>query len=94
MKLPSQSVLAKLLVQLKADIGDEYRAYDEDETPGMLVTVGADDKGNWAYQTGDNSYTGGAYLYPHWGVIALYRDSNCKDLAKDIQYQISEAQSC
>jgi len=96
MKLPPIGEIAKLLTQLKPDIGDDYRASDdpEDSTPGMQVTIGADETGAWSYQTGDNSYTGGAYGMPYWGVISLYRRSNCRDLARDAVDQIAELQSC
>lgn len=80
-----------LLKGLKKDIGDEYRASEDDEVPGMLVTIGAEpgeDGISWGYQTGDNSYTGGAYGFQHWAVIYLYRRSNCKALAKDAVEQL------
>ena len=80
-----------LLKGLKKDIGDDYRASEDDEVPGMLVTVGAEsgeDGISWGYQTGDNSYTGGAYGFQHWAVIYLYRRSNCKALAKDAVEQL------
>jgi hypothetical protein len=75
---------AALLRALKADIGDEYRCTDdpEDKTPGMLVTFGLSADGSWSYQTGDNSYTGGAYGHPAWGLAYLARRSNCKELAQ------------
>lgn len=73
---------AALLRLLKRDIGDDYRAYEDSETPGMLVTFGLDADGNWSYQTGDNSYMGGAYGYAHWGLAYLDRRSNCKELAQ------------
>lgn len=95
-RLPSLGELAALLRSLKANIGDDYRASDdpEDDAPGMCVTVGwSPESGDWSYQTGDNSFTGGAYRYPHWGVISLYRRSNSRDLARDIQDQLAECVS-
>lgn len=90
--------IAALLVCLKRDIGDDYRASDDpdDNTPGMCVTIGftpasEDLPYSWSYQTGDNSFTGGAYGHPHWGVVSLYRRSNSRELAKDCVDQISEA---
>ncbi len=87
--------VTKLLRSLKQDIGDEYRASDDDTLPSMQVTIGAtpqeDGSLKWNYQTGDNSYTGGAYGHPHWGVVSLYRRSNCAQLAKDCVDQIAEA---
>lgn len=73
---------AALLRLLKRDIGDDYRAYEDSETPSMLVTFGLDADGEWAYQTGDNSYVGGAYGCAHWGLVYLDRRSNCKSLAQ------------
>lgn len=75
---------AVLLRQLKADIGDEYRCTDDpdDKQPGMLVTFGLSADGSWNYQTGDNSFTGGAYGHAHWGLAYLHRRSNAKKLAQ------------
>lgn len=81
--------ITALLRELKGQIGDEYRASDdpEDDKPGMQVTVATNDMQSWTYQTGDNSYSGGCYNYRHWGVISLYRRSNCKELA---EYAVNE----
>ena len=75
--------IRSLLIQLKREIGDDYRCTDDpdDNTPGMLVTVATTDGESWSYQTGDNSYTGGCYSHPHWSLIYLYRRSNCAELA-------------
>lgn len=93
-KLPPIGEIRRLLIGLKRDIDDDYRASDdpEDNTPGMCVTIGADDEGCWSYQTGDNSYTGGAYGMPYWAIISLYRRSNCTELARDAINQIAELQ--
>lgn len=88
----------RLFKSLKQDIGDEYRASDDpdDNLPGMQVTIGftpsSEEKGySWHYQTGDNSYSGGAYGHAHWAVISLYRRSNSRELAKDVADQIAES---
>lgn len=89
--------IEQLLKRLKKEIGNEYRASEEDTLPSMLVTVGAAEPEitgediPWGYQTGDNSYTGGAYGFPHWAVIYLYRRSNCKALAADAVQELAEA---
>ena len=87
----------RLVAALIPDIRDDYRASDEpdDETPAMLLTVGftpenEDKDASWGYQTGDNSYTGGAYSHPHWAVVTLYRDSIPAEIVKEIAEQISE----
>ena len=86
---------ARLLKSLKQTIGDDYRASEDEDTPGMCVTIGftpgSEDKlCAWSYQTGDNSYTGGAYGHPHWAVVSLYRRSNSRQLAEDCADQIAE----
>jgi len=86
-----------LLKELKGQIGDEYRATDDpdDDIPGMQVTIGAtpneDGSLSWHYQTGDNSYSGGAYGHHNWGVVSLYRRSNCAQLAKEAVEQIADS---
>ena len=83
---------AKLLRALKADICDDYRCTDdpEDNTPGMLVTFGLSDDGSWSYQTGDNSFSGGAYGHACWGLAYLTRRSRSKDLAQDAFNEAAE----
>lgn len=86
-----------LLDSLIGDVADDHRATDgpDDGTPGMCVTFGlsCDDGGglSWNYQTGDNSFTGGAYGHRHWGVVHLYRDSDTAELAKDAMGEASES---
>lgn len=83
-----ESELTRLLASLIPGISDEYRASEDDDKPGMCVTVGVTPLDNgeiaWNYQTGDNSFTGGAYGHPVWGVGYLYRDSDPADVAKSI----------
>lgn len=60
---------------------------DLDVTIGVTST----DKGFiWNYQTGDNSFTGGAYGHSHWVVLYLTRRSNCKELSRDAVLQLQE----
>ena len=94
---PLVSQWTKLFKALKQDIDDDYRASDDpdDNTPGMQVTIGFTPETeecdcSWSYQTGDNSYTGGAYFHPHWAVVSLYRRSNSRQLAEDCADQITE----
>lgn len=81
------SDFTQLLKLLKSSIEDNFRAYDdcdEDARPSILVTFATDDDlTEWSYQTGDTSFTGGCYGYPHWASVALERRSNCKALAID-----------
>lgn len=84
-------LLVAELERLKPTIGAEYRADDESNEPSMQVTLGInEDASGYALQTGDNSYTGAAYSFPHWGVSALARDSDCTALADEILRQCED----
>jgi len=93
----------KLLISLKHNIGDEYRCSGDEENlldgektlPGMDVTIACNklSSKDWSWQTGDNSYTGGAYHYQNWAVINLYRRSNCSKLAQDVIDQLEELEN-
>ena len=88
-----------LVVQCIACIENDHRASDEDDTPSMLLTIGyTPERGgkaeSWGFQTGDNSYSGGAYGHEYWGVIALYRDSVATECMEDIVYQVNEGIAC
>ena len=86
--------IALLLESLIPCIEDDFRCTDDpdDDIAGMLVTVGAtiDEDGSisWGYQTGDNSYTGGAYGHPFWGSRGISRTTMGKDAAKEIVEEI------
>ncbi len=92
-KLPSRSELAALVRDVRSQISPEYRVSDDadDNTPGICLTVGANLKGEWSYQTGDNSFTGGAYHFPHWAVVSVYKDSHSYNLADEIREELAEA---
>ena len=91
MKLPTIKEVSALIKFLKKHIRDEYRAEGDEESnvPSMQVTIGIDpDTGAWSYQTGDNSYSGGAYGYHYWGVTSITRRSNSREVAR---YLIDDA---
>ena len=90
MKLPTIAELTELVKHIKTHIAEDYRAFEDDELPGIQLTVACNDNGEWDYQTGDNSYSGSAYHYPHWAVVGVYRRSNSRDLAKDLEGQLAE----
>ncbi len=77
-RLPTIKDLSELVRWVKPQICDDY--IDEGDT----------NTGDWGYQTGDNSYTGGAYGYPDWAVVTVYRRSNSVELARDIRAQLSD----
>ena len=78
-----------LLQDIQKDIDDECRAFEGDESPGIQLTIGWSSDDDWAFQTGDNSYSGAAYGHPIWAVVGVYRDSNLIDLTEDIVDQIT-----
>ena len=95
--LPLVKDLRRLFIALKKTIGDDYRCTlddgpgAEEGPPSMDVTIGWDpESGDYAYQVGDNSYTGGAYGYPHWAVVYLDRRSNSTELAREVRSQLDE----
>ncbi len=85
-KLPTVKELSDLIKSIKPEICDEYKDED-DQLPGIDLTCGINESGEWSYQTGDNSCTGGAYHYPHWAVVSIFRRSNSRELAKEIREQ-------
>jgi hypothetical protein len=90
-QLPTIQQLSCLVRSIKkGGICDDYRAFDYDDCPGVQLTIGINESGDWDYQTGDNSYTGSAYHYPHWAVVGIYRRSNSVEVARDIQSQLAD----
>lgn len=66
--------------------------FDKDEygeTSCQCVTFGAnDDLSEWGWQSGDNSYHGAAYFYPHWGIVYFRPRCNARELALEAIEQI------
>ena len=89
--------IIEMLKLLIADIDDDCRSEgrdDDNDEPSMDCTFATNDAFDaWAYQTGDNSYTGSCYSLPHWAVITLGQDSNAEELANDISNQWHELTS-
>jgi len=65
-----------------------YLSTDPD-TATLDVTV-ATDGSEWSYQTGDNSYTGSAYLFPHWAIYTIDTSTDGADFALEVIEQLSE----
>ena len=81
----------RLLIEIKRSTYWPDLAYVDDcgdKQAYLDVTIGADSELSWSYQTGDNSYTGGAYGYPHWAVIQVWPTCNCAELADDAMRQV------
>ena len=79
---PTIGELARLVRAIKLDICDEY-VEEKGDTPSIQLTIGANDE-SWSYQTGDTSYTGGAYGFAHWGIGYVTRRCNSREVAKEI----------
>jgi hypothetical protein len=92
MKTPSIKELAAALSQAKQHIEDNIIAMDG-SAPSIDVTLACDETG-FALQLGDNSFFGPAYGFRHWGVSGIYRDSNCRDLARDLIEQCRDLDAC
>ena len=55
----------------------------------VCVTVGYSPQSeSWGYQTGDNSFTGGAYGHPFWGVVWIGADADPAEVADEIAEDI------
>lgn len=89
----NKNELTNLLIAIKKDMRDcDYYGNPEMECE---VTIGyCPRKKEWDYQTGDNSYTGGAYGFHHWAVGSIYPATNCKSLASDLIDQIADLIDC
>ena len=91
----------KLVASLIPEIADDYRATDDpdDNEPGMCLTVGftpalpTNNGYSWHYQTGDNSYSGGAYGHAFWAVVYLSRESVPAIVAAEIADELGESVS-
>ena len=64
----------------------------DDDGPGFLqITFGAnEDLSDWNFQTGDNSFTGGAYGFPYWGICYIRPSTDSKEAAREAIDQILE----
>jgi hypothetical protein len=79
-----------LILDLRKDI-EPYMVEEEGDEPSIQLTVGWSHKtGNWGWQSGDNSFTGGAYGFPHWGIVYITSTGDEAELALDLKDQIEE----
>jgi hypothetical protein len=83
--------LAHYITQLIVDIDDDCRADQFTDEPSIQLTLACNDDGSeYATQTGDNSFTGSAYGFPHWAVTTLTRDSEPHATAKVLLRELSD----
>jgi hypothetical protein len=90
----TQQVQYDLKALITANL-DHWQSYiepatdDDDEVSYLDLTIGLSDAGDeWSYQTGDNSFSGGAYCFPNWAVISFATDSNVDDVVADLLREI------
>jgi hypothetical protein len=95
--LPTLKSLEALVKSVKREVArypDDFidpDSDDDDAVPYCELTVGASGEStSFGYQTGDNSYTGGAYGYPHWAVVTVGLDDSPREVAREIQSQIAD----
>ena len=89
--------MKKLSSEVKTDIYDFINQYlpefkrDSKEYDGLDITFATNDEGDtWSYQTGDNSYTGGAYGLPHWSVSFIDTETVASELYSDVINQLED----
>lgn len=63
---------------------------DAIEFDGAELTIATDDGTQWNYQTGDNSYTGGAYGLQHWAVVTIMPDSTTSEILDEVISQLED----
>jgi hypothetical protein len=91
-KLPTVKELSTTIKSLKKYIFDEC-IQEDDTLPSIDITIGytprtEDEQESWDYQSGDNSFTGDAYRHPIWAVATIYRRSNSRELAKELNIDL------
>ena len=89
---PSKEDVMELLTTLVSELDN----WDLEEME-MQVTIASSGETcpvtgsvEWGYQTGDNSFSGGAYGYNHWGVGYVEKDMDIEAVAMDMIAQIEE----
>tara|TARA_R110000744_G_scaffold86236_2_gene168516 strand:+ start:1184 stop:1486 length:303 start_codon:yes stop_codon:yes gene_type:complete len=81
---------------IKEFLTQNWKSFQSDavEYDGLDITFATNEKGDaWNYQTGDNSFTGGAYGLPHWAVTTIYKDDEVETILETIIDQLEECLS-
>lgn len=92
------ALILPYVVAVQADIDDDFRAYPDDDEPGIHLMIGADydaEEGEYrlSYQTGDPSFMGSAYLRTYRAGAGVYRDSDPAEVAREIAREITDLQA-
>lgn len=81
----SDDVVNGISLFIEANLEDWKAHLDDDDEDGMTITFSTNNEGiAWSYQTGDNSFTGGAYSFPHWSVATIYKDTTSNHLFEEV----------
>lgn len=88
---PTIKDLASAITYAKRHIDDDMKR-DDDNLPSIDCTLACGEDG-FALQLGDNSFTGSAYSFPHWGVSTIYRRSKAREIARDLIEQCKDLAS-
>ena len=75
---------------LLTEIIQSLRSEFDNSNGYMELTIGMNENGNWNYQTGDNSFSGGAYGFPVWGVTTIDKDTDIVSVIDDLIDQIND----
>ncbi len=82
------------LAEWKKYLPDAAENSDDDEEPYNDLTIGIEDNGSYyGYQTGDNSFTGGAYGSDHWAVVSFSTETTEEDLLDEIWRKIEDMET-
>lgn len=88
--LPDLGELANLVEHVKETTLPICEPDDEGNIWTDLTVGWSNDTGEWSWQTGDNSFTGGAYHYPIWAVVSVGPDTDAKETALEIREQLDD----
>jgi hypothetical protein len=94
-----QSQVSELIRRIiQSGISADSRATDEDDSPSVLLSIGAtvrkDGTIRFGYQTGDNSFMGDAYGHQTFATVSIYPFSSptilAEEMVNEIDGQIAE----
>jgi hypothetical protein len=84
-KIDIKSFVPMMMDEWLSNYQDICADLDSGEEPEYTLTFSTNDnEDHWGYQSGDNSFTGGAYGLPHWAVIYFNEDLKTDELIEDI----------
>jgi hypothetical protein len=89
-KIDEVSLVADVAALVSNLLASSSYAEHIDGPEGMELTIGVSEDGSWNWQSGDNSFTGGAYGHAYWGVETLSRDVTAADVAASLVDQALE----